>query len=74
MVGAHTLVTTNGIFRPFALVDGRVVALWRLSGGRLTVKALEKLEAATVDALRADATRVLEYLGISGPSKVGFET
>ena len=31
ILGPHTqLVTINGIFRPFALVDGRAVATWRL--------------------------------------------
>jgi hypothetical protein len=37
-VGRHSgVVTTNGIFRPVALVDGRVVATWGLPVGRPTV-------------------------------------
>ena len=27
-------MTVNGLFRPFALVDGRAAATWSLSGGR----------------------------------------
>ena len=49
-VGTQAVVTNNGIFRPFALVDGRVVAIWKLSGNTLTVQPLEKLKAATVKA------------------------
>lgn len=73
-VGAHHLVTTNGIFRPFALVDGRVVAVWRLSGGILTLKPLEKLKPTTIAALRDDAAKLFEYLGDSGPREVVVET
>src|SRR5918994_3561459 len=36
VVGPHKmLVTINGIFKPFALVDGRAVARWRLAGGKV---------------------------------------
>jgi hypothetical protein len=62
-VGLHRgIVTTNGLFRPFALVAGRAVATWGLSGSRLTVKPLEPLKPAVVKALRADAADVLRFL------------
>jgi hypothetical protein len=62
-VGPHRgIVTTNGLFRPFALVDGRAVATWGLSGSTLTVKPLEPLKPAVVKALRADAADVLRFL------------
>ena len=32
--GPHELVTTNGIFRPFAMVDGRAVATWGSTAAR----------------------------------------
>jgi hypothetical protein len=63
IIGLHRgIVTTNGLFRPFALVDGRAVATWGLSGSTLTVKPLEPLKPAVVTALRADAADVLRFL------------
>jgi hypothetical protein len=62
-VGPHRgIVTTNGLFRPFALVAGRAVATWGLSGSTLTVKPLEPLQPAVVKALRGDAVDVLRFL------------
>jgi hypothetical protein len=66
-VGAHRgIVTTNGLFRPFALVNGRAVALWRLSGRTLTIQPLERVKKSVIDALRADGRAVFDYLGIKG--------
>jgi hypothetical protein len=65
VVGPHKLlVTDNGIFRPFALVDGRAVATWRLAAGKLTIEHLGKVTKKDAAALEADAQRVLEYLGL----------
>jgi hypothetical protein len=50
------------LFRPCALVDGRVVALWRLSGTTLTLTLLEDVTAPVVNALRKDAADVLRFL------------
>src|SRR6185436_10800684 len=33
LAGHAGIVTDNGLFRPFALVDGRAVATWRLDRG-----------------------------------------
>jgi hypothetical protein len=64
VVSPHkTLVTMNGIFRPFALVDGRAVATWRLAGGKVTIEHLSKVSKKDAAALEADATRVLEFIG-----------
>lgn len=64
IVGPHKLlVTINGIFRPFALVDGRAVATWRLAGGKLTIQHLGKVSKKAAAALEADAEGVLEFLG-----------
>jgi hypothetical protein len=63
VVGPHkVLVTTNGIFRPFALVDGRAVSTWRLASGKLTIEHLGKVGKADAAALAEDADRVLEFL------------
>jgi winged helix DNA-binding protein len=57
------LVTTNGIFRPFAMVGGRAVGTWRLAGGKLTIEHLGEVSRRDAAALEADAARVLEFLG-----------
>ncbi len=64
VVGPHKLlVTINGIFRPFALVDGRAVATWKLAGGKLTIEHLSKVRKKDAAALDDEAQRVLEFLG-----------
>jgi hypothetical protein len=65
VVGGHAaVVTTNGLFRPVALVNGRVVATWALSAGALTITALERTPPAATDALVRDAADVLRFLGL----------
>jgi hypothetical protein len=64
LAGHHSVVTTNGLFRPFALVRGRAVATWGLASGRVTVRPLEPIAGEDLDELRADADRVLAYLGL----------
>ena len=65
IIGPHKLlVTNNGLFRPFAMVDGRAVATWRLAGGKLTIDQLGEVKKKDAAALEADAARVLEYLGV----------
>jgi hypothetical protein len=64
-VGAHRgIVTTNGVFRPFALVDGKAVALWSLASGVLTIDPLEPLSTAVRGALERDAKDVLRFLAL----------
>jgi len=63
VVGPHRmLVTINGIFRPFALVGGRAVALWRYAGGKVTIEHLGKVSKKAAAALEADAAAVEEFL------------
>ena len=71
--GHQGLVTTNGLFRPFALVDGRAVGTWGLAGGVVTLRPIERLRRADLAALRADAGDVLRYLGLP-PTDVVVET
>jgi hypothetical protein len=59
---AH-VVTTNGIFRPVALVNGRVVATWGLAGGVVSIRPLEPIAMRTLGALAADAAGVLRFFG-----------
>jgi hypothetical protein len=66
VVGEHKLlVTTNGIFRPFALVKGRAVATWRFQRGKVEIEHLEKVTKSATKALEAEAAAVEAYL--SGP-------
>jgi hypothetical protein len=63
VVGPHKmLVTTNGIFRPFALVDGRAVATWRLAGGKVTIEQLGRVRKEDAAALEDDALAVQHFL------------
>lgn len=63
VVGPHkVLVTINGIFRPFALVDGRAVATWKLAGGKVTIEPLEEVRKRDAVALEEDATAVKHFL------------
>ncbi len=70
VVGPHHVVTSNGLFRACALVEGRVVGTWGLRGTTLTVKLLEKVAAQHVDALRDDAADVLRFLGVTDRTDV----
>ena len=63
VVGPHKmLVTINGLFRPFALVDGRAVSTWGYAGGKVTVEHLGKVTKKAAAALEADAAEVIRFL------------
>ena len=59
---ATSIVTVNGIFRPFALVDGRGVATWRLDGDRVQLTPFAHIAEAAARALDADAADVVRFL------------
>ena len=69
----RALITTNGIFHPFALVNGRAVAKWGLAAGTLTVRPFEALRPTVVAALTVDARAVADYLGLTTPPAIVFE-
>lgn len=63
VVGPHKmLVTSNGIFRPFALVDGRAVATWRLAGGTVSIEHLGAVTKKAARVLADDAGAVEEFM------------
>jgi Winged helix DNA-binding domain len=63
ITGSHQgIVTTNGIFRPFAMVDGRAVATWTLANGQIALMPFDRLTRAASVALDADAAAVVEFL------------
>lgn len=65
VVGRHEgIVTSNGLFRPFGLVDGRAVATWGLAVGQVTIRPLERIGRADLRAFEADALDVLRFFAL----------
>jgi hypothetical protein len=63
LLGSHdAAIAVNGIFRPFAVVDGRPVGTWRMSGGRAMLEPFHELDAEDAAALAADAADVERFL------------
>jgi len=63
VLGANqTIVTKNGIFRPFALVDGRAVATWNMPRGRVTLEPFARVEPPVLAALEREAADVERFL------------
>jgi hypothetical protein len=60
--GYQGIVTVNGLFRAFALVDGRAAGIWAWAGGAVVLDCLSELSAATQAALAAEATDVQRFL------------
>jgi len=60
---ATSIITVNGLFRPFALVDGRAAATWTLSGGQVKLAPFAPLPEQVGAALDADAQDVIRFLG-----------
>jgi hypothetical protein len=64
IIGPHRfLVTNNGLFRPFAMVDGQAVGTWRLAAGKVTIEHLGKVRKTDAAALDDEVARVLEFMG-----------
>jgi Winged helix DNA-binding domain len=63
LAGREPIITLNGVFRPFALVRGRAVAVWSMRAGEIALKPFGRLTRADAAALRADALAVVAYLG-----------
>jgi Winged helix DNA-binding domain len=57
-----SIVTSNGIFRPFALVGGRAVATWAMPGGRVRLEPFDRLAASVQTDLDREARDVERYL------------
>lgn len=66
------VVTSNGIFRPTALVDGRVVATWRMPAGRITLRPIAEIPSTAMASLEAEAADVARYLG-TAPAPLAVE-
>ncbi|WP_459981138.1 winged helix DNA-binding domain-containing protein [Nocardioides sp. AN3] len=64
--GHRAAVTTNGLFRATALVNGRVAGTWSLSNGTVTLTPLEPLPPTVLDDLSSEALDVLRFLRMPG--------
>jgi hypothetical protein len=64
LVGRHReLVTDNGLFRPFALVEGRAAGRWSMPKGRVVLEPFGRLAKADREALEREAADVERFLG-----------
>lgn len=66
------VVTSNGIFRPTALVDGQVVATWTMPKGHVTLKPITKISVKAMAALEVEAEDIARYLGLD-PKPLAIE-
>jgi hypothetical protein len=65
IVGADpkNLVTVGGMFYPFAMVEGRAVARWKLADGAMELDRFRRIAKADREALERDAADVRRFLG-----------
>jgi uncharacterized protein YcaQ len=57
------LITVNGLFRPFALIDARAVGTWTMPAGEVKLEPFARLTRKDSAALADDAQDVVRYLG-----------
>src|SRR4051794_13641045 len=63
IVGLHQpKITVNGLFRPFAMVRGRAVAVWSLRAAEVALEPFARIAARDAAALDADAAAVVRFL------------
>jgi hypothetical protein len=59
---AAQVITTNGIIRAIALIDGRAAGTWRMSGGHVELDLWQTPSRAAAAALVREAAAVEAYL------------
>jgi len=70
VLGGHQgIVTVNGLFRPFVLVDGKAAGTWSWAGGQVVLDRFGELPAEAEAALAADARDVQRFL--AGAAEAG---
>jgi DNA glycosylase AlkZ-like len=63
VLGSHQgIVTVNGLFRPFALVDGKAAGIWSWTRGQVALDGFGPLPADAEAALAAEARDVRRFL------------
>jgi hypothetical protein len=64
IVGRHgDRIASGGLFRPFALVEGRAVGLWKWAGNEVGLEPLERLSREAAAGLEDEAADVARFLG-----------
>ena len=56
------IVTVNGLFRPFALVDGRAAGVWSWTSGQVVLGPFAQLSTSAESVLAAEARDVQRFL------------
>jgi hypothetical protein len=65
VLGEHALrVVTGGIFRGFAMSDGRAIAVWAIRDGRVMIEPYVPVSDEVAAALQRESAAVLEFLGL----------
>jgi hypothetical protein len=68
VLGPHThLVTSNGLFRPFAMVGGQAVGTWKLSSGKVAIEPLGRIARKATADLEDDAADVERFMAAGAP-------
>lgn len=67
----HTVITVNGLFRPFALIRGRAAATWSMPGGKVVMEPFGRLRPEDTAALAADAEDVVRFLANGSGLRAG---
>lgn len=63
ILGGHApRVVSGGLFRPFALVDGRAVATWKLAKGKVEIAPLLRIPKKSATALDVEAADVERFI------------
>jgi hypothetical protein len=69
IVGDHAAaLVAGGIFRPFALVDGRAAATWTLRAGTVDLDPFATLPPDVAEALARDGADVVRFLQAERPA------
>jgi hypothetical protein len=58
-------IVNGGMFSPFAIVDGRGVAGWRLRDGRVEIEPWAPVSDAALASLERDGVAMREFLGLA---------
>lgn len=66
------IVTVNGLFRPFALVEGQAAGTWTWTGGRVVISRFAELPEHIEAALAAEGRDVQRFLA-GGPEATDEE-
>jgi hypothetical protein len=62
-------VTVGGLFKAFAMANGRAVATWRLARGELELEPFGRVRRDVLTALEADGEDVARFLGAAQPRR-----